>query len=233
MSENLSFSRDWAILNKSSPAWNKSISKDLADQLLLKTVPLMIKFRQFMGHHYRNGLDISVSAQIIFSWMALNFASFRSQHNLNQIFSTGLNGQTSHCDHAKLSCNGIFLAVYIQPLEMHPKVWILWKYFFIIVKIFLLYYLSTYFVFWWLYIYPATWGLLVTTSPLRLQPVTGRRARWKKSRRESCKNTFTEIQKYSLRIVKILPQMFNNILSPMPEKETTTDLLVDGAWKSQ
>ena len=79
------------------------------------------------------------------------------------------------------------------------------------VKIFLfLYYLSTYFVFWWLYIYPATWGPLVTTSPLRLQPVTGRRARWKKSRRESCK-------KYFLRNAKILPEKCKNTSSEVQQ----------------
>ena len=49
---------------------NKSISKDLADQLFLKTLPLMIKFRQFMGHHYRNGLVFSIPAQIFFhGWL--------------------------------------------------------------------------------------------------------------------------------------------------------------------
>ena len=80
MSENLSFSRDWAILNKAIPAWNKSISKDLADQLFLKTLPLMIKFRQFMGHHYRNGLDFSVSAQIFFhGWLWILLLIVRSK----------------------------------------------------------------------------------------------------------------------------------------------------------
>ena len=67
---------DWSILNKTSRAWNKSISKDLADQLFLKTLPLMIKFRQLgMGHHYGNGLDFSVSKQIFFHgwfWILLS-----------------------------------------------------------------------------------------------------------------------------------------------------------------
>ena len=114
----------------------------------------------------------------------------------------------------------------------------LWKYFFHIVKIFLLCCLSTYFGGC---IYPATWGPLVTTSPLCLQPVTGRRTRWKESSREmqnsfcemqkyflrnekyflrnakilseKCKNTFWEMQKYFLRNAKILSEKNVKIVS--------------------
>ena len=110
----------------------------------------------------------------------------------------------------------------------------LWKYFFHIVKIFLLCCLSTYFGGC---IYPATWGPLVTTSPLCLQPVTGRRTRWKESSREM-QNTFCEMQKYFLRNekyflrdVKILSKKCKNSFWEMQKYFLRNARILSEKWK--